>query len=170
MAEPSWSGLLWSKYISPRLSCLSWRLLHGKTPTDFWAKLKGWSLASRCYNSLNGEESDLHLFFLCKLAQQFWHWLLRPYGAVPSPPLTASFIWKTISIGRDVSGRKSATTIFFLAISVLWSLRNDYKHSSKQPSLEKAKHLFLDRLRGMAISATGSSPNEQMHPISMLID
>lgn len=146
-AETTWYGLNWNKFINPRLACLSWRLMHRKTPTNFWAKQRGWSLASRCYNCLCGEESDLHLFFSCNLANQLWHRLPSPYGVQPSSPFSASAICTTLATDRDVLGRKFAASIFFHAIFVLWSLRNDSKHNSRKPSLERAKLIFMDRLK-----------------------
>lgn len=66
-AEPSWSSLIWNKFISPRMSYLSWCLLHRKTPTDNRVKFRGWSMASKYHNCVSGEESDLYLFFLMQV-------------------------------------------------------------------------------------------------------
>ena len=104
-AETSWSGLNWNKFINPHLACLSWFLLHRKTSSDNWAKLRGWSNASRCHNCFSDEETDLHTFFSCNLAQLFWHWLLNPLGALLSSTLSASAIWKIIVADGEVLGR-----------------------------------------------------------------
>lgn len=76
----SWPVLIWDKFVNPHLACFSWRLMHRKTPTEIWNKHRGWSLAPRCHNCLGEEENDLHLFFICPQAQQFWHWMLGLCG------------------------------------------------------------------------------------------
>lgn len=46
----SWSRLIWNKFVNSRLACLSWHLMHRRTPIEDWAKHKWSSLASRCHN------------------------------------------------------------------------------------------------------------------------
>ena len=48
-------------------------------------------------------------------------------------------------------------------------IRNDSKHNSKKPSLERAKLIFLDRLKGMASSVPGSNLNLPLQPILILL-
>ena len=108
-----WSGLIWNKLVNPRLTCFSWRLMHRKTPTKSWAKQKGWSLASRCFNCLNDEESDCHIFFSCDLAFRLWNWILSHYGVHPPPLCSASDIW-TILAKRQRCPRKKVCSCCFL--------------------------------------------------------
>ncbi|RWR90879.1 putative receptor-like protein kinase [Cinnamomum micranthum f. kanehirae] len=77
---------------------------------------------------------------------------------LPSP-LSASVIWKTITEDGHVSGRKCAVAIIFHAIFVLWSLQNDSKHNNRKPSLERAKLILLDRLKGMVASVPSLNSN-----------
>ncbi|RWR86590.1 pentatricopeptide repeat-containing protein isoform X1 [Cinnamomum micranthum f. kanehirae] len=143
-AAVAWDGLVWNKILNPRLSCFSWRLLLRKMPTDYWAMQKGISMASKCYSCHSNSESDLHLFFLCALSQQFWHWLLSINGSPIALPLSASDVWTALVKGVYDHGRKSATTIFFQAIYILWSIRNAAKHRSMRPSLKKVQLFFHD--------------------------
>ena len=161
----SWSMLIWNKFVNPRLACFSWRLMHRKTPTEIWAKTRGWSLASRCHNCLDEEENDLHLFFFRPLAQQFWLWMLSLCGTSLLPPLSASSIWHSIAKGRDVSEKKCAAAIFLHAISVLSTLRNDSKHKSLQPSLKKAQSLFQVRLQNLVASVPDMASSVMPHPV-----
>ncbi|XXG77318.1 hypothetical protein AAC387_Pa08g1490 [Persea americana] len=163
VAATSWFALIWNKFLNPHLTCPRWRLLHRKTPTDNWTKLRGWSLASRCHNRFTGEETYLDLFFSCNLAQLLWNWLFSPCRTQLPSSLSASTIWKTIATAGDVHGRNCAAAIFFHAIFAFWSIRNDSKRSSKKPSLERVKVILLDRLKGMAIYVQGV--NLPPHPI-----
>eukprot|EP00268_Persea_americana_P034048 TRINITY_DN3367_c1_g2_i10.p2 TRINITY_DN3367_c1_g2~~TRINITY_DN3367_c1_g2_i10.p2 ORF type:complete len:140 (+),score=28.23 TRINITY_DN3367_c1_g2_i10:1115-1534(+) len=115
-------------------------------------------MASQCYNCLSEEESDLHLFFSCKLAQQLWNWMPSPFGTQQLPPLSASFIWKSLSNGSDASGRKCAAAIFLHATSVLWFIRNDLKHNSRKSSLERAKKIFMDHIKGRSFGRSSRGP------------
>eukprot|EP00268_Persea_americana_P069601 TRINITY_DN9918_c0_g1_i6.p1 TRINITY_DN9918_c0_g1~~TRINITY_DN9918_c0_g1_i6.p1 ORF type:complete len:242 (-),score=35.86 TRINITY_DN9918_c0_g1_i6:234-959(-) len=133
-----WTGLIWNKYVNPRLACFSWRLLLRKTPTDYVGKYRGCNMASRCYNCHLCEESDIHLFFSRSLANAFWSWLLGPFS-YPPPPTSAAAVWEVISDVRDVSGRKWAAAIFFQAISILRLLRNDAMHNNRKSTLQRAK-------------------------------
>lgn len=138
--------------VNPSLACLSWRLMHRSTPTDEWAKRKGWSLTSRCHNCFSEEESDLHLFFTCSLAKKIWCWLLSFCVVRVPSSFSAASIWDSIAKDGDGSGRKCAAAIFLHAIFVLWQLRNDSKHSSRVPSLLRAQAVLLDRLKCMVIN------------------
>lgn len=139
-AVVNWSGLVWNKIINSRLACFCWHLLQRKTPTDHWAKHRGWSMASKCCYSLSNDETELHLFF------QLWTWLLSHVGPTPYFPLSASASWTAIAQGVDVVGRKSVAAIFFHVISILWSLWNDSNHYNQKPSLARAKFIFLDHM------------------------
>ncbi|XXG88201.1 hypothetical protein AAC387_Pa12g0445 [Persea americana] len=161
----TWSSLILNNLVNPWLACHSWRLMHRRTPTEIWAKSKGWSMASRCHNCFIEEESDLHLFFSCSLAQKFWAWLLSPYEVRLLYPISASSIWNSVAKKADVLGRKCAATIFFHAIFIPWQLRNDSKHNSRLPNLERAKVHFLDLLKSIVNFATGQSFVFPCHPI-----
>lgn len=130
---------------------------------DHWATQKGISMASRCYSRHGNNESDIHLFFYCSLAQKLWQWLLRQDGTPLAPPLLTSSIWTNLAKGVDGHGRKSAAAIFFQAIYTLWFLRNEAKHRSVKPSLKQAQLVFLDNSSGMFCSSSGRTPPS--HPI-----
>lgn len=38
--ELQWTGLIWNKFMNPRLACFSWHLFHRKIPTKSWAKIE----------------------------------------------------------------------------------------------------------------------------------
>lgn len=164
-AEVKWASLIWNIFVSPCLACFSWRLLHRKTPTDCWMEFKGIQLASRCYSCFRVEESDVHLFFEYLLAQQLWSWLLSLMGLSLSSPLFPSVIWVAIAHDGNVPRRKIAVVIFFHAISVLWFLRNESKHSNRKPSMPRVKIIFLDRMKGLASSMLVQSLPRQVHHI-----
>lgn len=160
-----WTGLIRSRLFSPRLACLSWRILHRKSTTELWAKLRGWSLASRCHSCFSFEETDSHLFFSCSMAQQLWSWILILNGTSPPSPLSASVIWSALAKDRDVLGKeKWVATIFFHNIFILWTLRSDSKHNKKKPSLGVAKLLLIDRLKELVSSLPGALLASTPHP------
>ena len=164
-AELPWTSLIWE----PRLACFSWRLLHGKTPIDYLDKHRGNCMASRCYNCLLNEESDLHLFLFCNLAQALWYWIFRLCGIPPPFPLTATAIWGAIFADWDVLGRKCVAAIFFHAISILWILRNDSKHNNRQPSIDRAKLIFVDHIKGVILFLPVVMVSPTLHPILVFL-
>lgn len=153
--------------VNPRLACLSWRLMHTTTPTEEWAKREGWSPPSRCHNCFSDEESNLHLFFSCPLAQKLWRWLLNFCAARLPNPISASSIWYSLAKAGDA--RNCAAAIFLNAIFILWQLRNESKHSSREPSLERAQAVLLDRLKGLNIYAIGRNSTPPTHPILLAV-
>ena len=74
------------------------------------------------------------------------------YSNPPPASTSAAAIWEVISNVGDVSGRKWAATIFLHAISIVWLLRNDAKHNNWKSTLERAKVIFEDQIKGMIIS------------------
>lgn len=151
--------------MNPRLACFSWRLLRRKTPTDFWAKQKGWAMASRCSLCLCNEEDDLHLLFFCPLDLQLWKWIMSRGVNSPTLPLFMPVIWSSLAQGIDAPGRKLAMAIFSKVIYVLWTLPNDSKHRNLKPSLARAKFLSLNRMRGLA----SSNPSSRINPHPILL-
>lgn len=168
-AEVNLGILIWNNFVNPRLACFSWRLLHRKTPIDAWVISRGMSMASSCYSCFSYVETDIHLFFSCNLAQQFWSCLISLNGSSPPSPLSATTIWTVIAYNGDAHGRKCAAAIFFHAISILWSLRNDSKHHDRKPSLHKAKLLFLDRMKRMVSTMSILNFKILAHPILVLL-
>lgn len=101
-----WSQLVWCVLGQPRICCMIWHLIHGKTPKYHWAKSRGVLLASRCPNCFSQEESDIHIFFECSFAKKVWMWLLSPVSASWRPAsFLLSSIWNALSYGRDDFGR-----------------------------------------------------------------
>ncbi|XP_058755290.1 uncharacterized protein LOC131628440 [Vicia villosa] len=70
-----WWRWIWAKSIPPSRSCLVWRILHRKVPTDEQWRRRNFSMASKCGLCCAAEETDQHLFFDCDYASYLWKWL-----------------------------------------------------------------------------------------------
>ena len=135
-----------------------------------WPKNKGCSLASRCHNCHQSEESDYHIFFSYNLANALRSWLLTPCGCSLSVLSSVIAIWDAIFLGGDAFRRQLAVAVFFHAISILWLLCNDSKNNGRKPTIEHAKVLFADRIRGLIISLNTVKGDIYHHPILMFFD
>ena len=85
-APVNWAPLVWNNLISPGISCLIWRLLHRRTPTQNWARSIRVSIPSRFALCCNNEESELHLLFSCTFSISLWSWILSFIGNWVSIP------------------------------------------------------------------------------------
>ena len=58
-----WTGLIWNKFVNPRMACFSWRLLHRKTPTYHLAKIEAtlWLLVATTIFSVKNQISTFFL-------------------------------------------------------------------------------------------------------------
>jgi len=133
------------------------------------AKNRGCSMASRCHNYHLSEELGSHIFFSYNLANALWSWLLVPCGYTLLAPTFAAAIWEAISFEGDASGRQLVDVAFFHAISILWLLRNDSKHNGRKSTIERAKVIFVDRIRGMIISLNSVKVDIFHHPIFLFL-
>lgn len=57
-----WSKFIWSRDIPPSKSLLSWRLMHGRIPTDDNLQIRGCNVPSICSNCFKEVETSFHLF------------------------------------------------------------------------------------------------------------
>ncbi|KAK3221821.1 hypothetical protein Dsin_008846 [Dipteronia sinensis] len=67
-----WWRDLWSRYITPSRSVLSWRLFIDRLPTEDCLCMSGFQLTSRCSVCGASSESVDHLFLKCPLATALW--------------------------------------------------------------------------------------------------
>ena len=70
---------IWKSFIPPKLSTLAWRLLHLMLPTDDALQRRGIFLVSACLlcDTLQCQESIMHVFLQCHFAQRCWRWLMN---------------------------------------------------------------------------------------------
>lgn len=120
-------------------------------------------MASSYYICHLWEETGTHLLFPCRLANALWSRLLDLCRYPPPTPSSVVAIWNVIFDVGDLSGR--ATAIFFHAISIIWLLWNDAKHNNQKPTLQRAKVIFEDRIKGMIISLSTGKDTIHPHPI-----
>ena len=72
LPQTNWGKLIWSKYIIPRISIHSWKVLRGRVLSEDVLQRRGHSLASRCVLCGLEGESLLHIFFSCSYAYSLW--------------------------------------------------------------------------------------------------
>ena len=115
------------------------------------------------------EESNYHFFFSFSLANALWSWLPAPCGSTKLAPTSATALSEAISLGGNVSARQLTIDVFFYAISIFWLLRNDSKHNGPKSTIEHAKVIFVDKIRGMILFLATVKVQIYHHPILVFL-
>ncbi|GMN51118.1 hypothetical protein TIFTF001_020275 [Ficus carica] len=69
----SWGKQIWAAFIPPSRSILTWKLLHGKLPTDQALKERGFVFPSRCRFCCSADENMQHFYFSLALLLLSYH-------------------------------------------------------------------------------------------------
>ena len=146
MEWATWAPLTWNTFLQPRVSFFTWRLLHGKTPTQSWAQAAGFNVASRCCLCKAKLEITPHLLFLCSFVSSIWSRILQGAAVSMDGPMSPSKIWYALTFNSNKLAYKGATTIFFSATSVLWKCRNDNLYSNSRVSQTRVKNYLVELL------------------------
>lgn len=70
-----WCKLIWSKFIPPTISFITWRLAHNKLPTYENLKKRGSYILSICCFCKAHQETSSHIFFECLETSKIWQWI-----------------------------------------------------------------------------------------------
>ncbi|GAU37904.1 hypothetical protein TSUD_163410 [Trifolium subterraneum] len=98
-----WAKLIWNPDIPPSKSCLAWRLMHNKVPTDENLMLRGCALPSMCSLCNKNVESSFHIFFECNNSKQSSSNSIRDFIVLkhfkvsihpPKIPLLKEVLWQ----------------------------------------------------------------------------
>ena len=127
-----WAKLIWTPFIPPSRSFITWRLIHNKLPTDDNLRKRGCYIVSICCFCMQNAESSSHIFFACPVTMALLDWLSKGTGAA----LDCSSCLHLIS-GTVASGGKMVHQILTSAIShtiwTIWIERNQrYFHDKRQ--------------------------------------
>lgn len=136
----NWGKKIWNKVIPPLKSCLFWRLLHNKLPTDDNLRLKGCTVVSICSFCGRSSETYEHLFRSCQFASKLWNWL----SSLIHHPINLSITFSILAIYY----KKWSSQIRDMVISavihniwVIWYPRNQLRFNDNGTSFNRVVQL-----------------------------
>jgi hypothetical protein len=126
-----WENLIWNPDIPPSKSCLAWRLMHNKVPTDENLMLRGCALPSMCSLCNKNVESSFHIFFECEFAIKIWSWFANCLDMVLQFT-SMEDMWKICDINWSPQFKIVITSALVNLISSIWTARNHARFNNKQ--------------------------------------
>ncbi|CAJ2657082.1 unnamed protein product [Trifolium pratense] len=99
-----WAKIILCEDIPPSKSCLMWRIMHNRLPTDDLLSRRGCYIVSKCDLCREDVETIHHIFCDCCFSKDIWHW-------------NSSF-WKLLMsmsiIPKHLSSKKSCGNLRFI--------------------------------------------------------
>lgn len=116
---PIFPSTLWKSGCPPRMIYFAWLLFNNRNLT--WDNLikRSWHGPSRCYICESDEESNLHIFFCCRLTLDLWCELARLYSFphVEFDSVQAAYNWWT-------SQPAKRRPLLIITVWFIWPWRN----------------------------------------------
>ncbi|XP_019433239.1 PREDICTED: uncharacterized protein LOC109340119 [Lupinus angustifolius] len=132
-----WCNLVWSKVTPPSSSFITWRIIHGKMPSDVNLQRRGCVLASRCNLCKKAIEDTNHIFLNCNFAISIWNWLMSIF----SIKINLNSI-KELIISFNNNFSKQIQQLLLICsvstISTIWFCRNQIRFEDRVVSLNQA--------------------------------
>ncbi|KAL6191890.1 hypothetical protein ACLB2K_038279 [Fragaria x ananassa] len=124
----AWSKVIWSKFITPRMSMLAWKVLKGRVISDDFLQTRGVSLASCCVLCRQQSESIDHIFLFCPFASTIWHYMTSNFGISGSPNSVLLMLNLGLSSSRSTQLRELWSTCIVTTLWFIWSSRHKIKY------------------------------------------
>jgi len=153
LPQTNWGKLIWSKYIIPRISIHSWKVLRGKVLSEDVLQRRGFFLASRCVLCGLEGESLLHIFFSCSYAYSLWGCWVSWFelGVMPSTIMDLLFYGLN---GRSQQLRELWLLCFTTTLWFIWKARNIMKHDGRFIGVDALHRLILGHIQAASRLAT----------------
>ncbi|KAK3229362.1 hypothetical protein Dsin_001243 [Dipteronia sinensis] len=126
-----WWRDVWSRYIPPSHSVLSWRFLLDWLPTEDRLCRFGFQLASRCSVCGASLESVDHLFLKCPLATALWEAVFSAFQRRVSAYTWGSFFRQVMSVSFSDQIRVLWRAVIHAVVWNVWYSRNQWIFEGK---------------------------------------
>jgi len=118
-----WSNFIWTTFIPPSRSFITWRFLHDKLPTDDNLRKRGCTIVSICCFCMEQAESSHHIFLECKVTANLWKWLITRTATPLDLTSCLSLILGIIGRGSSMAQLILNSAIIHI-IWLIWMERN----------------------------------------------
>ncbi|KAK2644797.1 hypothetical protein Ddye_019992 [Dipteronia dyeriana] len=136
-----WWRYVWSRYIPPSRSVLTWQFLLDRLPTDDRLYMSGFHLTSRCSVCRASSESMDHLFPKCPLATTFWEAVFSAFQRYVSADTWGSFFKQTMSVSFSAQLRILWRDVIHAVVWSVWYSRNQWIFEGKYADFRAALSL-----------------------------
>jgi ribonuclease HI len=126
-----WWRDVWSRFIPPSRSALTWRLMLNRLPTEDRLCKSGLQLASRCSICGVSSESVDHLFLHCPLAVALWEAVFSAFQCRVSTETWQSFFLQAMSVSFSEQIRILWKAAIHAVIWGVWTARNQWIFEGK---------------------------------------
>ena len=126
-----WWRDVWSRFIPPSRSALTWRLMLNRLPTEDRLCRSGFQLASRCSICGVSSESADHLFLHCPLAIALWEAIFSTFQRRVSTNTWQSFFLQAMSVSFSEQVRILWKAAIHAVIWGVWTASNQWIFEGK---------------------------------------
>ncbi|KAM7465607.1 hypothetical protein LguiB_013169 [Lonicera macranthoides] len=160
-SKPSqWAAQIWKSFVPPRVSCLTWKLLQNKLPTQDNLQKRGMTMVSRCEICKSNLDNVEHVFITCPFAHTLWQWLVDTFLITISVPQNLPDLWRFICTVR-LSPQLQNLWIsgYLLAFHMIWETRNNAFFNQKRSVISSTLHHIKGWLKELSPLMSGCMKN-----------
>ena len=163
-----WVSHLWKPFIPPRVSCLSWKIMQNRVPTQDNLQKRGMFFVSRCEICKTNVDNVEHLFLKCPYAHTLWSWLFSSFLINKDIPNSTSHMWRMIFKVRMSSQLLNLwISGCMLAFHLIWDTRNQAIFDGNRPVISRTLQHLKGWLQDLSSLMPGTMKNS-VHELSIL--
>ncbi|CAJ2644894.1 unnamed protein product [Trifolium pratense] len=125
-----WAKIIWCDDIPPSKSCLMWRIMHNRLPTDDLFSRRGCYIVSKCDLCGEAAETIHHIFCDCCFSKDIWHW----FASVLSLHVVTSTVSSIFDICNKNWNSQCKTVVISAVVNIfntIWWCRNQHRFEGK---------------------------------------
>ncbi|XP_004309472.1 PREDICTED: putative ribonuclease H protein At1g65750-like [Fragaria vesca subsp. vesca] len=153
-----WGKLIWSKFIIPRISLHSWKVLRGRVLSEDLLQRRGIALASRCVLCGRDGESLPHIFLTCSFAASLWNNRagLFELGCLPQNLVDLLYYG---GVGRSHQLKEIWLICYTTTLWFIWKARNKMRHDNCTIVVDAVRQLIMGHVKTASKLALGCMSN-----------
>lgn len=154
-----WGKLIWSKFIIPRISLHSWKVLRGRVLSEDLLQRRGIVLASRCVLcGRDGESSLPHIFLTCSFVASLWNnWAcLFELGSLPQNLVDLIYYG---GVGRSHQLKEIWLICYTTTLWFIGKARNKIRHDNCTIVVDAVRQLIMGHVKAVSKLASGCMSN-----------
>ncbi|PRQ50126.1 putative ribonuclease H-like domain, reverse transcriptase zinc-binding domain-containing protein [Rosa chinensis] len=154
-----WGRCIWSKFILPRMSLLTWKVLRGRVLCDDFMQKRGIALASRCVLCRKDCESLSHIFRSCPFAETIWSCMIAKFELAAPPLSLYDMLQLELTNGRSPQLKELWVACFTSVLWFLWHARNKAKYDNRFITVVGVCRLVFGHIQSASRIASGHMHN-----------
>lgn len=154
-----WGKRLWSKFIWPRMSLHTWKVLRGRVISDDFLQRRGVALVSQCNLCGASTESLDHIFLHCSFSAAIWSHFSSIFELAVLPPSILGVFLMGLHNGRIAQLKELWLICFTSVLWFIWHARNKIRFDGRTFSIAAVCRLISGHIRVASRLASGPMNN-----------